>query len=113
MAIVRQLSDVLGVTDVESKPPMPTQPQSCEGFLFEMVLDPRRAPLSQTKGQHRGAGPRRTDRTLSFTASLADHLEIGYPQVAVLLFACRLLHVAFFLLLCFFLGLGFTVSGTG
>ena len=91
------------------------QPSRCKrGGVFSGIYGTPGARLSPNKRPAPKCWPGgETDRTPSFTASLTDHLQIGYTQVAVLFFACRLLHVAFFLFLCFFLCLGFAVSGTG
>ena len=83
-------------------------------ILVRDVLDPSRSRCPKQKvGIEVLALGGETDRTSSFTASLTDNLQIGYTQVAVRFFACRLLHLAFFLFLCFFLRLGFAPSGPG
>jgi hypothetical protein len=103
-----------GVPVVELNPSMPTQPAVVRRIFVRDVLGPSRTRCPKRKASIEVlALGEKLDRTPSFTASLTDHLQIGYTQVAVLFFACRLLHLAFFLFLRFFLCLGFAPSGTG
>src|SRR6266853_6052142 len=77
------------------------KPQTCAGALLQTK---RPALLSAGLAENRSNS--------SFVTSLADHLQIGHTQVAILFFACRLLHLALFLLLCLFLCLRFVLRGT-
>jgi hypothetical protein len=93
---------------------MPTQPVLVRRIFLRDVLEPSRARCPKQKASIEVAGPGgETDRNPSFTASLTDHLQIGYAQVAIFFFDCRVFNLAFFLFLCFLLRLRFAVSGTG
>jgi len=68
-------------------------------FLLD-VLEPSPARCLKQKASIEIAGPgEETDRTPSFTASLTDHLQTGYAQVAIFFFGRRVLNLAFFLFL--------------